>query len=184
LLTVFSSSSEVPEQSLSRREDPTPPPLYHEQGHPMQPGYPPGDAKHILILSLPGQAKPPKANGWGNIKTFLMGTAATMAGLTILDALPWNRHSTQSSAPAPSLMTSSSPITTAPYNQYSPSPSTGQPQYQYQQRAVDHGKRTDFSEAHFDSESQSKNDVTDGVVTTAGSSEAKARSVSESDKNR
>jgi hypothetical protein len=137
------------------------------------------------------EAEPPKkAEGTGlNAKllavNFVMGITTSLFAASIFEDMTGSYKS----APATSSTTSSSSTSSSNQNSQYNSGSTstaqsgqtqyyGNGQYPNQQRAVDHGKRADFfGEPH--SESRSMNNVADGVVTTAGPSEAKARSISD-----
>ena len=214
LLIIFSSSREVREQSLSRRDltDPppntpppgyrppnTPPPGYRPPGY-RPPGYPPQEPEtkpmlpgntvpsdreqlgppptdvppprgsnakplHIKIKvnTAPAPKKtfmPPKgSNARQYLTNFLVGTAATMTGATILKWITGssgfsssapsssaNQNSQSNSYPPPASYTSSS----TPSGQYgSGVGAVGPGQYQNQQRDVDHGKRAgSFGELH------------------------------------
>lgn len=170
------SSREVREQSLSRRD---PPPSAPPPGHNPPEYYPSEESKPLLqgssaqpvrVTVKTSQAAPPKPNvpKGSNLKqyaiNFLVGTAATMAGASILKAI-W---SGSSSAPATSSTASTSSTSSANQNPQSQStypysstqtqtqgygPYQGQTQgqyqgqYQNQQRDVDHGKDADFFQA-------------------------------------
>ena len=156
MLTIFSPSREVREQSLSRREDlpqSIRPPLPE---HPVQPAKPPTE---------PGkgpEAEPPKiavGSGSGvNMKqvalNFVVGITSSLFAASIFQDM------TSRSVPATSSATSTSSTSSADqdaqYNSYKSTPQSGQTQYEYgqypsEQRAVDHGKRADsgsFGELH------------------------------------
>jgi hypothetical protein len=143
LLTIFSSSREVRELSLSRRDDPLekPPPagtpLAGTDSHPVaHPYYPPAEPGKVP----PKDAAPKGSNLKSYAFNFVVGTAATMAGLSILNAITGPSRS----APATSSTTSTSSPSSGYQNPQSYSNPGPQYQYQNQQRSVDHGKRADF----------------------------------------
>jgi hypothetical protein len=162
LLTIFSSSREVRELSLSRRDDPSekPPPagtpLAGTDSHPVAyPYYPPAE---------PGRVPPWQMLQYSKMRYIPMIFAA--APLVLLAAPIWN------------LMTA--PLDSA-YATSSPSSGYQNPQsHSNPAGSVDNGKRADFfGEPH---SSRSLNDVADGVLTTAGPSEAIARSISDNNR--
>ena len=190
MLTIFRFSKEDQEQSLSRRDVPgsasgstvppgTPPPDHPPPGHPPQ-GSPPPDYRPNgpppeagppkgpdgSLKELPKE--PPKVEAKGsNVKTyalnFLVGTVATMAGVSILKGLG-GLGSSKSSAAASSSTTPPTPIQTSdpnapsyvPYPNYMQYQNSGQ---QSQRRAVDRKRVDFFGEPH--SKSWSINNVTD-----------------------
>jgi hypothetical protein len=178
LLTIFSYSREVRELSLSRRDDPSekPPPagtpVAGTDSHPVAyPYYPPH-----YPPSEPGRVPPNHLSS--KVKTFALIVGA--APLVVLAApMIWNLMT----APLDRAYATSSPSSGYQNPQSHSNPAGGPgpgPQYQNQQRSVDHGKRADFfGEPH---SSQSLNDVADGVLTTAGPSEAIARSISDNNR--
>ncbi|KAN0107169.1 hypothetical protein V8E52_010476, partial [Russula decolorans] len=108
-------------------------------GNSVGPGKPPTE---------PGKEPPkvPVAKG-SNAKTlalqFLVGTAATMAGASILKEITAGFSSpAATSSPSPATQNPPSDSYAPTYSSGSPGPQYGQ--YQNQQRAVDHGKRADF----------------------------------------
>jgi hypothetical protein len=174
LLTIFSSSREVRELSLSRRDDPSekPPPagtpLAGTDSHPVAyPYYPPAEPGRVPLLQSKMRYIP-----------LFIPLALLAPPIWNLMTAPWNNAYDASWATS-----TSSPSSGYQNPQSHSNPAGGPgpgPQYQNQQRSVDHGKRADFfGEPH---SSQSLNDVADGVLTTAGPSEAIARSISDNNR--
>ena len=166
MLTIFSSSREVREQSLSRRDGPTgtpplgtyppenPSPGAHASGAHSTEYHPPSEETKPLLQAGKKPTELPKPKG-SNVKqmaaNFIVGTAATMTGLSILKGITGS----SSSAPVTSSTdsTSQNPQSQSTYPPSSTSTQSNQPQgygqqyqgqYRNQQRGVDHGKRADF----------------------------------------
>ena len=157
LLTIYSSSREVWEQSLSRREKnpPTPPtpPLESENARLLQQGSensaPPD---HPPEGSPPGGVSPketpkPVVDGGGGFKkaalNFAIGIAATMTGVSILNW--WKGSTSKSSASSQSPTNPTTPTgsgMSTPQN--SGYQNTGQ--YQSQRRTVDRKRADIFGE--------------------------------------
>jgi hypothetical protein len=151
----------------------------------VQPANPPTEPGNRPEAELPEKAVGRGVNGKQLALNFAVGVASSLFAASAFEDM------TAGSRRAPA---TSSANQNAQYNSYNstyPSgstltPQSGQTQYEYgqhpnQQRAVDHGRRADFfGEPPF--ESRSIYDVADGVVTTAGPSESKARSISDNNR--
>jgi hypothetical protein len=195
LLTIFSSSREVREQSLSRRENPpsgtppfetppsgtspsgtppfetppsgtspfgtppsgTPPPQ-DGPGGPPESGKPPTEPVKDLQAALPKEPTPKGTNVKSLALNFLVGTVATMAGVSILKGITGGFSSNTPASPTSSANQNTPASSTSSANQNTQyqstsgstlTPQSGYTQNQNQQRAVDHGKRADiFGEPH------------------------------------
>ncbi len=178
---MFSSSRAVREQSLSRRDpgqtSETQPLLHNTDPHNAQYADP-----HNAQSADPHKAvaAPPKTSTWkstaGKLTVkFAVGTLATMAGISLLRSMTGSGSSSQTSTP-PTSTTSTTNPNQATYYPSTPNRPTG-----YQRRALDKGLPADiFGEAYF--ESRFIKYVADCIATTAGPSEAEARSVSDNER--
>jgi hypothetical protein len=125
LLTIFNSFSNDPEQSLSRREDPSGTPN-RLTGYSSQSDHHLGRAPNRSEGGSPEAAE--KAIGKRSLQSvvnylthFGVGVASTLTAVSLLEKLPWNRPHRESSAP---------PTTpTTPASSTGSSSQTGQNQY-------------------------------------------------------
>jgi len=143
LAVPIHSSREVREQSLSRRD-----PTFGTTPPPTGPGGSPGTDNpptepvkvkdpEAVLSKVP---KPKGTNPKQLALNFLVGTAATMAGVSILKEITGAFSKNNAASSSSTSSANQNPST------YPSTPQNGYGQYQNQQRAVDHGKRADIFE--------------------------------------